>query len=217
MSDEPARRKNTDEEIRSLGASQGKVRNRGLVALVAGALTVAGAAAAVAMLSREKPAVVPPPAAAAEEPSTLRPELVPEPNAPTPVRPKPHKPIKDPIARLAAPVEVPRPSGATGPAQRPEPQAVLEDLARSLANQKRGAVQLCFERELKRDPHLRGNATVTIDLKAPHILARVFVQDSLHRPSFTHCVEQALRNVDFPHLGEDVSVEIPFALKAPDF
>ncbi|MBI5542670.1 MAG: AgmX/PglI C-terminal domain-containing protein [Deltaproteobacteria bacterium] len=85
-----------------------------------------------------------------------------------------------------------------------------------MAAQKTGAVQLCFERELKRDPRVRGSATVTLELRAPRQLERVDVHDTLGRKTFTSCVAQAMRTIDLPSLTEDVSMQIPFALKAPE-
>jgi hypothetical protein len=96
------------------------------------------------------------------------------------------------------------------------PQLDLEELARSLAAQKKGAVQLCFERELKRDPRLKGSALVQVTLEPPHRLGAVAVRDDLQRPSFTKCVREAMRSLDFPNLEEDVTVELPFALKSPE-
>ena len=92
----------------------------------------------------------------------------------------------------------------------------LEDLARSLAAQKKGAVQLCFEKELKRDPRLRGTVTVALELKAPHDLGAIDVQTSLPRKSFIKCVGQAMQTLDYPPLPDDVRVELPFVLKTPD-
>jgi hypothetical protein len=90
------------------------------------------------------------------------------------------------------------------------------DLARSIASDRRGAVQLCYEHALKRDPHLHGRVTVDLQLKAPHQIGEVRVIDNLKRTSFTQCVQKAMRHLDFPPLGEDLSVEIPFALTSPD-
>lgn len=91
------------------------------------------------------------------------------------------------------------------------------ELARTIAEDKRGAVQLCYERELKRDPRLRGAATVTLHLRAPHRVAGVDVVDNLGRPSFGACVRSSMRTVDFPPLAEDLAIEIPFALTSPGF
>ena len=98
-------------------------------------------------------------------------------------------------------------------AERADP----EELARSIANDKTGAVQLCYERELKKNPRLRGKVVVALDLKAPHSVARVTVRDTLKRSSFTQCVKSTMRKVYFSDIREDLSIEIPFVLRSPDF
>ncbi len=90
------------------------------------------------------------------------------------------------------------------------------DLARAIANDRKGAVQLCYERELKRNPHLKGHVTVDLQLKAPHEIGALRVVDNLRRASFTRCVQNAMRHLDFPPLAEDLAFEIPFALTSPD-
>jgi hypothetical protein len=90
------------------------------------------------------------------------------------------------------------------------------ELARSIANDKRGAVQLCYEHELKRNPRLKGRVTVDLQLKAPHEVGLVRVVDNLKSARFTKCVQTSMRNIDFPALREGLNFEIPFALTAPD-
>jgi len=216
----PSPRRNTAEEIRQLGATQSKARTRGFVALGAGVVSAALLAGAFMLLSRPAPNRL----AAAPHGGEPADELSPAPEAPAPGAPsRPAKPgrrglrrSRDPIANLAAPTQIERPAGTSAPMMRQE-RAALEDLARSLAVQKKGAVQLCFERELKRDPRLKGSATVTVSLEAPHRIGQVEVRDDLGRQAFTKCVRTAMRSLDFPTLSEDVTVELPFALKGPDF
>ncbi len=92
-----------------------------------------------------------------------------------------------------------------------------EDLARAIAQDKGGAIQLCYERELKRSPRLKGRVVVALDLVAPQKVAKVDVRDNLRRPTFTTCVHRAMKKIFFPTLREDLSIEIPFDLKAPAF
>ncbi|HEY3446561.1 MAG TPA: AgmX/PglI C-terminal domain-containing protein [Myxococcales bacterium] len=216
----PPRRRNTAEEIRTLGAAQSKARTRGLVAVVAGVLSAGGLLGAFLLLSRPPPPVPLPAAGTAEVPvAEVREE--PEPGAETKRERTPRSGTKrprDPIAALARPTasEALRPAGASAPVVR-ESLVDLEELARSLAAQKKGAVQLCFERELKRDPRLKGSAMVRVTLEAPHRIGSISVQDDLDRHSFTKCVRTAMKSLDFPSLSEDLTVELPFALKSPEF
>jgi len=208
-----APRRSTAEEIARLGADQGKARRKGLIALVAGATTAIVGAAAVYLITQDRRVPLPPGPPA--KPPVLRQAPVPVTPAPAPKTSRPGPRPKDPVLALAAPTELPRPAGpSAGPAIRAE-KVDLEALARSLAEQKKGAVQLCFERELKRDPRLRGTVTVALELKAPHRLGQIDVQSSLPKQSFIKCVGQAMQNVDFPNLGEDVRVELPFSLQTP--
>lgn len=214
-----ARRRNTAEEIRQMGDAQSRARTRGLVAVVAGVLSAGGLLGAFLLLSRP-PKPPPPPVGAREAPvSEIRQEAVadgprPEPEAAAPRRGA-QRP-RDPIAALARPSnEAIRPAGNAVPVVR-GPAVDLAELARSLATQKKGAVQLCFERELKRDPRLKGSAMVRVTLEAPHRLGAVSVHDDLGRATFTRCVKAAMRSLDFPSLAEDLTVELPFALKTPD-
>lgn len=221
MHDAPhARRRNTAEEIRQMGDAQSRARTRGLVAVAAGVLSAGGLLGAFLLLSRPPKPPPPPPVGAREAPvSEIRQEPVadgprsePEAAAPRPGAKRP----RDPIAALARPSnEAVRPAGNTVPVMR-GPAVDLAELARSLATQKKGAVQLCFERELKRDPRLKGSAMVRVTLEAPHKLGAVSVHDDLDRATFTKCVKAAMRSLDFPSLAEDLTVELPFALKTPD-
>jgi hypothetical protein len=96
------------------------------------------------------------------------------------------------------------------------PASNAYEMAREMANERRGAVQLCYERELKRNPNLHGHVTVDLQLKAPHTVGEIRVVDNLRRESFTECVTQAMKQVDFPPLREDLTFEIPFALKSAE-
>ena len=211
------RRRNTLEEIAQLDANVSHSRRNGLAAVAGGTLSVALFAAAIVLLGREQGSALPPmqprPApqlVAAPQPAAARPEPVPMPALSIAPRPQPREP-RGPAQQ--SPPDLPRPAGPSL-----HPQTVdAESLARSLADQKKGAVQLCFEHELKRNPHLSGSATVSLDLKAPHRLGRVEVTDSLHRKGFTRCVTRAMRSVQFPELAQDLSVELPFALRGHEF
>lgn len=211
------RRRNTAEEIASLGATQRQARRRGVVALGAGAATALAAAAAVYLVSQQRTPLGDARAGVREPPSQPAEIDAPAPSpagarrgpARTATRPK------NPVLALAAPTELPRPV-STGPGPRRE-QVDLASLARALAEQKKGAVQLCFERELKRDPRLRGSVLVALELKAPRSLGLVDVQTSLRRPTFVKCVGRAMQSVDFPTLQEDVRVELPFVLQTPEW
>jgi hypothetical protein len=90
-------------------------------------------------------------------------------------------------------------------------------IAKLVAAEKKGAVQLCFERELKRNPNLRGTATVELELQAPSRLAAVRVIDNLKRPKFTECVRSSMRTLSLPAVAEDVEIAIPFRLSTPKF
>lgn len=212
------RRRNTAEEIASLGATQRQARRRGVVALGAGAATALAAAAAVYLVSQQRTPLGDARAAARPSPPTPAAQLdAPEPSSATAKR-GPGRPAarpKNPVLALAAPTGLPRPA-SPGPGPRRE-QVDLASLARSLAEQKKGAVQLCFERELKRDPRLRGSLLVALELKAPRSLGLVDVQTSVRRPTFVKCVGRAMQSVDFPALEEDVRVEIPFVLQTPEW
>jgi hypothetical protein len=216
------RRRNTAEEIRRLDVVQSRARARGVIAVLGGAGSVAALAGAVFLIGRADPPpgdpgspVAPPSISPPIDPAepAARPEPFALPDPPHGHSRKGHP--KDPIAALGVPQELPMPASPSAPLVH-TPQAVLEQLGQSLADQKRGAIQLCFEHELKRDPRLRGKAMVEVTLKAPHRLATVVVRDDLHRPGFTRCVGQAMRSVQFPILSEDVSVQLPFALRAPE-
>jgi hypothetical protein len=214
-------RRNTLEEIAALDARVSHTRRKGVAAVLGGTLTVVLLATAIVLLGREQgsraPSVqptrqAPPPVAAPPTPTpapTARPEPVPMPALSIAPRPPPKEPAQ-------GPPELPRPASAVGPSLRAQ-KVDAESLARSLADQKKGAVQLCFEHELKRNPHLSGSATVSLELKAPHRLGRVEVKDSLHRKGFTRCVTRAMRSVQFPELRQDLSVELPFALRPHEF
>jgi hypothetical protein len=107
---------------------------------------------------------------------------------------------------------------AAEPAAPPEPDAPIsvngstEAIARAIANSKRGAVQQCFERELKRAPQLTGKVLVELELAPPQQVTKLLVRDDLDRPQFTRCVTQAMQHLSFVGLEEEVSIEIPYLL-----
>jgi hypothetical protein len=213
-------RRNTLDEIARLDADTSQARRKGLAAIAGGVTSILLFAVAAVLLGREQPSAMP-----AMQPSRPPPQLRAGP-APTPATPDPlqmpalaigpRPPPREPRSLAPAAPDLPRPYTPTGPSLR-APKVDAETLARSLADQKKGAVQLCFERELKRNPHLSGSATVSLELKAPHRLGRVEVRDSLHRKPFTRCVTRAMRSVQFPELSQDLSVELPFALRPHEF
>lgn len=88
-------------------------------------------------------------------------------------------------------------------------------VARVIARDQRGRVQLCFERELKRQPQLRGTVLLEVDVAPPRKVVSLTVQDSLKRPRFTRCVRHALKRLRLPHVREEASLQIPFALASP--
>ena len=92
-----------------------------------------------------------------------------------------------------------------------------EDLARSIAQDKGGAIQLCYERELKKSPRLKGRVVVALELAPPQKVRGVSVRDTLRRPGFTACVRRSMRKIFFPSIKEELSIEIPFDLKSPSF
>ncbi len=129
--------------------------------------------------------------------------------APAPSSPRP-------TARPTAPAQEPLPPTptielATGRVRSLEP----EELARSIAQDKGGAIQLCYERELKKNPRLKGRVVVELDLVAPQKVSRVVVRDNLRKPAFTTCVKRTMKKLFFPSLREDLSIEIPFDLRSP--
>ncbi len=122
--------------------------------------------------------------------------------------------VKEETLEEAAAIEAAAP---TEPAAPPEPS--IEDgngehIARAIAEQKRAAVQTCFERELKQTPTLQGTLVVELDLSAPHRVNEVRVSDDLDRPSFTQCVSSSMDQFTFAALNEDVSIRVPYVLSA---
>jgi len=146
---------------------------------------------------------VPEVAAPAPAQSVVEPELKPEPE------PEP-EPL--PAAPLPAPPLV---------STEPEPQAALvlddgngEAIARAIQGAKRGAVQQCFERELKSNPKLSGTVVVELELAPPQQVSEVRVSDDLERPAFTQCVRAAMQSLSFSGLNEEISVRVPYAVSA---
>jgi hypothetical protein len=197
-------------------------------ALILGLVVIAGGAGAYLLL---KPGAPVAPAAGAAETSTDGVEAQsPTQGQATVTEQEAKQALKrapKPIASLlkGAHPKAPDPSSKpTPPAAVPDdlPSALRSqrfnayDLARSIASDRKGAVQLCYERQLKRDPSLKGRVTVDLQLKAPHQVGEVRVVDNLKVAAFTTCVESAMRHIDFPVLREDLAFEIPFALVAPD-
>jgi hypothetical protein len=122
-----------------------------------------------------------------------------------------------PAEAVAEPAAVAPEAGVPQPEQ-PEPAAKPmdpEDVARAIAQDKGEAIQLCYEKELRRTPTLSGRLTVTLDLVPPHTVEKVSVRDSLRRPAFTTCVRRAMRTIAFPEIREELTLEIPFDLKSP--
>lgn len=206
-------RRSTAEEIRSLGTTQSRARVR-LLGLLGGGASACALVAFLVLQTRERPAPPVPPAAAQPE---IRPEPAPpEPHHPDrPLPPRTRRPAKAKAPAGAA--SLPRPAASAAPVVRGGASPAQVELARSIAAQKKGAVQLCFERELKRDPGLTGSATVVLDLRRPHRLAKIVVRDDLKIPRFTRCVKDSMRSIDFPRLESSVTIELPFALKAPEW
>ena len=89
-----------------------------------------------------------------------------------------------------------------------------EAIARSIADEKRAAVQTCFERELKQTPSLKGTLIVELDLAPPHRVNGVRVTDDLERPAFTRCVSSSMEHLTFVALNEEVSVRVPYVLSS---
>jgi hypothetical protein len=178
--------------------------------------------------------------AAAPEPVVAPAVEAPKPPAPRPVkRGKPKRtsarravpeaaPALTPVAApaVAAPEPEPEPMPMPMPAPplvstEPEPQAALvlddgngEAIARAIQSAKRGAVQQCFERELKSNPKLAGTVVVELELTPPQQVTSVTVSDDLERPAFTQCVRAAMQGLSFSGLNEELSVRVPYALSA---
>ncbi len=91
------------------------------------------------------------------------------------------------------------------------------EFAHQVAADRKGGIQLCYEKLLKRNPALRGKVMVELDLQLPNRLSGVVVHDSFHSPDFTRCVQGLMQRMVVPPLTESVTVEIPFALSAPQF
>lgn len=87
-------------------------------------------------------------------------------------------------------------------------------IARAIAAQKRGAVQECFERELKANPKLNGTVLVELDLGPAQRVDQVRVSDDLERPAFTQCVNATMQHLSFMELNEEVSIQVPYVLSA---
>ncbi len=116
----------------------------------------------------------------------------------------------------AAPVVRAAPVEQAAPPEPPAEEVIGngEHIARAIAEEKRAAVQMCFERELKQTPTLQGTVVVELDLIAPHRVNGVRVSDDLDRPAFTQCVSASMEHVAFSALNEDVSIRVPYELSA---
>lgn len=116
------------------------------------------------------------------------------------------------------PPPMPEPEAEQPPAPEPAVEATDdgngEAIARAIAAEKRGAVQACFERELKRSPTLTGTLVVELDLAPPHRVNGVRVTDDLERPDFTQCVSSTMEHLSFGALNEEISVRVPYVLSA---
>jgi hypothetical protein len=194
-----------------------QTRSRRTVATGVIALVLGGVGAAVYLWPASPvPTVMDPPPVVAtpEEPGATPTEQEAKAalrRAPKPIASHLNGPSRPAHATPAPPTPPPPPGGDTHPAR-----INAYDLARAIAADRRGAVQLCYEHELKRNPRLHGRATVDLQIKAPRSIGEVRVIDNLKRSSFTRCVQKALRAIDIPPVAEDLVVEIPFALTSPD-
>lgn len=126
---------------------------------------------------------------------------------PPPPMPAPEPPEPAPEVAVEAP-----PAADPEPAPEPAWDGNGESIARAIAAEKRAAVRLCFERELKQQPTLTGNVTVELDLAPPDRVNEVRVSDDLQRPAFTQCVASAMHEARFAALNEEVSVRVPYVL-----
>jgi hypothetical protein len=216
--DEPApRRHNTSEEIARLGASETRARRRGFAAVLSGLATVGLVAAVIAAVShREAPQPPPLPPQEAPQLTAATPPAPPEPEVPSaPPSRRSSLSALAPRSRVKLPpslAPLPVPAGASVPLT-PAEEVEVEGLARELVSQKKGAVRLCFEHELKRDPSLTDNVTVTLELRPPRRVAAVSVRDDNHDKALTRCIARAMRSLQLPVLSSDVSVELPFELR----
>lgn len=202
-------RSSTTRETAIVIAREARSR-RGLATLLVGTLLGGGAAAYLAYRPARSTAASGPTGAASAA-SAVGPAGAAA-TAPTPSPPggaaKAGNPSRDGarLAGLASPTSLaPRPA-------RIDPYA----LAAAIAAEKKSAVRLCYERELKRNPRLHGRVTVDLKLKSPHQVGEVRVRDNLRRASFTRCVQTTMQRISFPVLAEDLSIEMPFQLTSPN-
>ncbi len=83
-------------------------------------------------------------------------------------------------------------------------------------NQRKPAVQSCYERELKRAPTLQGRMVIRFAVDVRGHVARVgFEDDTLHSPAVQQCITTVMRAWVLPFQPEDeVPVALPFIFTA---
>jgi len=200
-------RRNTDEELAVLATHQTRRHRRTLAVLVSAGVLVTGLVVAGVSVVGEARQDEPVPVALSEP--------APDAGSPKSAARKPRPPTPTASRDIATLADTSAPISHATPRFRTARMTPTQG-ARALADQKKGAIQQCYERELKRTPRLRGTVTVEVDLSVPNRVSAVRVKDTLRRGSFTACVTKTMRRLDVPPLDEDLTLELPFALKSPE-
>jgi hypothetical protein len=102
----------------------------------------------------------------------------------------------------------------TGPVKS-GPEIPEDELGRWLRARK-GAVQSCYERELKRQPTLAGRMVIHFDITPRGRVDHVgFADDTLHSPAVQICITNLMRGWVLPFQPEDdAPVSMPYIFSA---
>ena len=91
--------------------------------------------------------------------------------------------------------------------------SVDKQIIRRVVRQRRNQIKYCYEKELQRDPGLRGKVVITFTFGASGKVLSARVRSStLGSPVAEACIARAIRGWDFPRVpgGHDVEVSYPF-------
>jgi uncharacterized protein (TIGR02266 family) len=142
--------------------------------------------------------------------------------APAPVEPESAAPPPEPELAPAEPAPVaavaePEPHAPPRKAKPAPPKALpVEEIVRGVINRRAFVIKQCYERLLREQPEMKGRVIVEINADAKGKVEQInVVENTTSDRRVATCLREALKNVAFTGITEEMVIQVPFML-TPD-
>ena len=116
---------------------------------------------------------------------------------------------------LAKPQIAPTVPAAAPTLERPDGQRLDQEVIRSVVNARKSSVQICYQREMKRNANLSGKMEFLVTVQPTGIVSKSEVETAKFRgTALAECIREKIEGWRFPAFdGNEQKIVVPFVLQ----